>query len=271
MISSRTYVTRRLQKVLLLTLGLVLGIFATRAAQAKGTLVFQSIMDGLERRNFVFKASKTSLPTRIHAFRINPEKYAFRVVQPTNASTSTAHRLAREHNLLLAVNASFFDPAGKPLGLLIDQGHKTQGLRSVDWGVFSVSSTGKVSVNHTREFQPLDPVEAAFQAGPRLVVDGRPLKLKPQFGRRTALCIDTAEHVIVVVTESGILLADLAEIMARSPGDGGLGCVDAMNLDGGSSTQATLLHPNHPWDLIGGANVPVVLGIQPRITRSSHD
>ncbi len=271
MATSRPSSSLRPRKAALLALGLALGIFATTTVQAKGTLVFQTIIDGLERRDFVFKASKTSLPTQIHAFRIDPDKFEFRVVQAKTSGKATVHRLARNHNLLFAVNASFFDPAGKPLGLLIDQGQKVQRLRSVDWGVFSVSSTGKVQVNHTRDFQPVDPIQTAFQAGPRLVVDGRPLKLKPQFGRRTALCVDAAEYVIIVVTESGILLADLAELMSRSPGAGGLGCINAMNLDGGSSTQATLLHPVQPWDLIGGAKVPVALGIQPRTTRSAHD
>ena len=200
----------------------------------------------------------------IHAFRVDPRILRFRVVSATSGKRDTVRSITRQEGLILGVNASYFDEKERPLGLLIDKGKKIQKLRNVDWGVFQVTKAGAPTIVHARDYVVRPDTDAAVQAGPRLVVDGKVLKLKPQIARRTAVCVDRSERVVLVVTEGGLFLRDIAELMAKDVGSGGLGCKNALNLDGGPSTQAAFTLGTDSWDLYGGSSVPVVLGIQPR-------
>jgi len=248
---------------LLVTIGMVIFILSVRADE----LTFSPLLEGIDQRSFNYRSGSIPSSIRLNAFRIDPKIYRFRAVTSPDG-LDTVHRMARRERLLLAVNASFFTPEGEPLGLLIDQGKELQKLRRVDWGVFFVTKDGKAKIVHTTEFKSDPNIETAIQSGPRLVVSNRPLKLKPQIGRRTAVCIDQEGRVLLIVTEQSMLLQNFAELLALSPGDGGLGCAYALNLDGGSSTQATHLLPPKPWDLYGTSMVPVALGIQHRSSKT---
>jgi hypothetical protein len=100
------------------------------------------------------------------------------------------------------------------------------------------------------------------QGLPRLVVDGKPTKLKPQTAARTAVCAGGARAVVVVTTPAQAL--DLAELLARPRDRGGFGCTDALNLDGGPSTQASVRLPGLNLDVPGGWGVPNALVFVPR-------
>ncbi len=245
--------------ILLVLAGMGFCVWSLQANELR----FDSLLKGIEQRSFSFRPGTLSSPVRINAFRVDPKTYRFRAVKAASG-VDTVHRIARKERLLLAVNASFFTPDGTPLGLIIDRGNEVQKLRNVDWGVFFITRDGKARIVHTSDFKKSDDIEVAIQSGPRLVVAGRPLKLKPQIARRTAVCVDTENRVLLVVTEQGILLQDFANLLALSTGEGGLGCLYALNLDGGSSTQATHLLPPKPWDLYGTSMIPVALGIQHR-------
>ena len=130
----------------------------------------------------------------------------------------------------------------------------------MDWGVFYVTDDGTPRIVHTRDFVQRTNIVVAVQSGPRLVVDGAPLKLKPQIAKRSAVCLNASNQVTFIATERGLLLQDFANLLARPEGDGGFGCTFALNLDGGSSTQGILRSPRSPWHLIGGTQIPVALG-----------
>ena len=241
---------------------LVLGGIVGRASAEDGQIRFQKIVDGLERRSFSWQPPSGGPAVEVHAFRVDPKTHRFRVVRAKDGLRDSVHSIARKSGLFLAVNASYFDENDKPLGLLIDQGKKIQGLRNVDWGVFQVSSAGEASIVHTRDYTYSKRIDAALQAGPRLVVDGKALKLKPQIARRTAVCVDARGRVVLLVTEGGVFLQDLAELLMKPAGRGGLECQNALNLDGGPSTQGTLVMGPESWDVYGGSAIPVVLGVQ---------
>ncbi len=250
---------RRLATAGLLAAGLA---FGRHSAHAKG-LAFERLAEGLERRTFRWQSAQ-GMPVRVHAFRVDTRIWRFRAVRAPAGGRDTVHAMARREGLALAVNASFFDQRGRPLGLIVDRGRQIQPVRKVDWGVFFADRAGRARIVHARDYRQSPEIDVAVQSGPRLVVSGRVLDLRPQLGRRTAVCVEDSGRVLLVVTEQGVLLQDFAELLARSPGKGGLGCRDALNLDGGKSTQATLFLPGALWDLYGGALIPVVLGVQPR-------
>jgi len=238
------------------------GFLWQSAYAGDGQIHFKKVVDGLERRSFLWQPPSGGASQEVHAFRVDPRMHRFRVVSAAGAKRDTAHAIARSSGLFLAVNASYFDENDKPLGLLIDEGKERQSLRNVDWGVFQVSKSGEASIIHTRDYIKSLDTSAAVQAGPRLVVDGKALKLKPQIARRTAVCVDGRGLVVLLVTEGGVFLQDLAALLSQSEGAGGLGCRNALNLDGGPSTQGTFVMGSESWDVYGGTSVPVVLGVQ---------
>lgn len=54
---------------------------------------------------------------------------------------------------------------------------------------------------------------------------------------RSAIGLDAAGRVLLIASQGGLSLAAFAEWLAQPVAEGGVGCVDAMNLDGGPSTQ----------------------------------
>ncbi len=147
--------------------------------------------------------------------------------------TASVKELAAGTGARVAVNGGFFDEKAASLGLLVSGGKRLSPLRKADWGVLFVTPQRESRIVHTRDFDKELTVEFAIQAGPRLVVDGKPLTLKPQWDRRTAVGVrPEGRHLVVLVTAIPVSLADLAQLMGE-----GLGCSEALNLDGGSSTQ----------------------------------
>lgn len=192
----------------------------------------------------------------------------FRLIAATPApgiDRATVDTLRREHDAWLMVNGTFFDERGRALGLLQGTGAPLHPLRRADWGVFEVSARRGARLIHTRDYVAREDIEFAVQCGPRVVIDGRVPSLKPQVAQRTALCIRRGPtDLVVLVTRGRVDATPLAKWMAADPVDGGLGCRDALLLDGGPSTQLSARMPGVELDLAGGWPVPNGVGVVPR-------
>ena len=188
--------------------------------------------------------------------RVDLKRARLRVLdaQDYGQKSLTAAEFQRRSGAVAVWNGPFFDENGKPLGLLIEDGRKRNPLRNVDWGVFYEDSTG-AHIVHTKEWKEPQGVLQAIQVGPRLVVDRVPVSLKPQSARRTAMCLQDAEHLLVLVTDAELQASDLASLFVAHR------CQDALNLDGGPSTQLVARLPGRTIDLRGGWPVPVAIGI----------
>jgi hypothetical protein len=171
----------------------------------------------------------------------------------------TAAALREETGAAAAVNGGFFDEDWKPLGLRIAGGKIVIGLRPrVDWGVL-ILRRGRARIVHSREFRADPSIEQAIQVGPRLLVDGQPLRLKPQTARRTAVALDReGRSLTLVATYSAADPSRLAELLAK------LGFDSALMFDGGPSSQLSAALGPLRLDLRGGYAVPDVLLVRPR-------
>ena len=179
-----------------------------------------------------------------HVFRLDLEKVRLDIGLPEGLA-ATAKRIAKGTEALVSVNGGFFDERLRSLGLLISGGKRINPLRRADWGVLSIKNH-RARVVHTRDYKDELGTEFAIQVGPRLVVNGKPTKLRPQFGRRTALGIEAGgRHVLLVVSQRVMKTDAMAELMVE------LGSESALNLDGGSSTQL--------WSRFDG--IPQVVGV----------
>jgi uncharacterized protein YigE (DUF2233 family) len=245
-------------------LAFLLPLLAALAAPARAELVWRELAPGLEYAALSVPAAGDAVAG--HAFRADPRRVRVAVLDARREgrARASARELRAEGAALVAVNGGFFDEHGAPLGLVVSDGVQRNPLRRVDWGVFALRG-GAASIVHTREYVAAPDVAAALQVGPRLVVAGRPTQLKPQVSRRSALCVHPDGRVTLLVT--GALEAGaLARFLAPPAGEAGLACRDALNLDGGPSTQLSARAGDFALEVAGGWPVPnaVAFGQAPR-------
>lgn len=220
-----------------------------------------SLAPGLWYRAWSLVRSADSTTATGHVFRADPRIAHVTVLDARreDRTVTPVSVLREESGAYLVVNGGFFDERNRPLGLVVGDGHQKSSLRKVDQGVFFISQ-GKPIIQHSRDPLP-DDLDAALQAGPRLVVNGRPLRLKPQASRRTCLCLPGDGTVLILVLPTAVSLADLAAALVRLPSEGGLGCWGALNLDGGPSTQLSLATRELSLEVEGGWPVPNGLAV----------
>ncbi len=218
-------------------IGAVLFALAASAPRAAQGGDWEQLEAHLEYRKLEHTPGEHPRPVTIHAFRFAPDHFELRVrPAPDGERGAEVRTLAEDNEAIMAVNGSFFGTDRAPMGLVVSEGRETSPLRRVNWGVFFVAD-GRAGVVHSRDWQPPPALEFAIQAGPRLVVDGKSPSFKPQQARRTALGVTTSGQIVIVATEGALLTSDFAALLRRPESEGGLGCRDALNLDGGSSTQ----------------------------------
>lgn len=174
--------------------------------------------------------------SHIHVFRINLSENQINLIMAGDLShkQASAHEFARHSHALIAINGGFFDKDYHPLGLRISNQHQHNPLKKISWwGIFYIK-------NKTAHLSSLEAykndlnVDFAVQTGPRLLVNGKILSLKPGFAERSALGITPDGRVIILVTENTPMsTTSLASLLKTPP----LNCIDALNLDGGSSSQ----------------------------------
>lgn len=176
----------------------------------------------------------------LYAFKFSPKRYTLSLVRSVDMGDSSSNviTLAKYANALIAVNGGFFSPAAAPLGLRVRQGQVLNPVKPISWwGVFRIEK-GRPYITTWQDFKMTPDVSFATQSGPRLLIKGSIPSLKQGNADRTALCITKQGDVVVLATANASLtLRQLAELMRNSSHQGGLDCVDALNLDGGTSTQ----------------------------------
>ncbi|HVT62109.1 MAG TPA: phosphodiester glycosidase family protein [Legionellaceae bacterium] len=208
-------------------------LFGLMANLAYGS-PWQKIKPGLEYCDL--NPQSLSQWSHIHAFRIDLNQYELKIVlakdlpQPY-ASAQTYHHYGQA---LIAINGGFFNPNKTPLGLRISNYQLLNPLRPISWwGIFSIKNH-TASITSPYDFHSERNINFAIQTGPRLIISGRIPLLKTGFANRSALGITATGKVIMLVTENlPMTTTDLAKTMKQPP----LNCIDALNLDGGSSSQ----------------------------------
>ena len=207
--------------------------------------------------DLVYRAMKVA-SADAHVLQISTRTAAIRVLDSRTwgKTAMTVEEFAAASGAAAVFNGPFFDIDGSPMGLLVVDGKRTQKLRRADWGVFYVDGSGP-HVVHTSEYGTPDGVQQAFQVGPRLVVGGEVLGLKPQSARRTALCVQAGGGVLALVTSGSVQASALATWMKEQ------GCVDALNLDGGPSSQMWVKSGSVAVHEPGGTAVPIAVGVFP--------
>lgn len=185
----------------------------------------------------------------IHVFRIDLKKnflslITAREIPSTDTFIKTYVQYAKSKPLI-AINGGFFDNNHSPLGLRITNSHEISPLKNISWwGVFYIKNQ-KSYITKMKDFRAVKPIEFAIQSGPRLIINNQIPSLKPGKAERSALGITHKGEVLLLITDNhAISTTELAHLMRDAP----LNCINALNLDGGHSSQleantgAFLLH-----------------------------
>ena len=195
---------------------------------------WQTLESGIEYREL--DASPLTPWAHIHAFRIDLKHHQLNLVTAQSLAQKTAsiETLGRKNKALIAINGGFFDARFRPLGLRINQHDEYNSIKRISWwGVFLIKHQQPYILS-AREYQHDKDIEFAIQSGPRLIIDGTIPRLRPGIAERSALGITQHNKLIILVTENAIITTtELAELMKAPP----LNCINALNLDGGSSSQ----------------------------------
>lgn len=174
--------------------------------------------------------------SHIHVFRIDLNHNQLELVsaKKLKKSQATVEQFAKAAHANLAINGGFFDQKFQPLGLRVSENKMLNDLKQISWwGIFQIRNHHASIVKYA-QFHHDPHVQFAIQSGPRLLIHGKIPPLKPGHADRTALGITKDGHVILLVTDRAPLTTTgLASLMRSDP----LSCTDALNLDGGSSSQ----------------------------------
>jgi len=238
----------------LLVLLTVTGEVAISSGQE--ALRFLAVAPGISHATFDVHPPDSE-PFSGHAFRIDLGEAELRLVPASGPSPrQTVEQIASPFPAVVAVNASFFDNDGRAMGLAVSEGRLLATGRRASWGALVVSGADARIVLGSGISDPLAH-RLIVQGLPRLVVAGKVPGLKPQVAERTAVCAAGSRVVIVVVSKVESIA--FARFLAEPSEKSGLGCSDALNFDGGPSTQLVVRLPALTLSLRGGWGVPNAL------------
>ncbi len=257
----------------------VIFVFNTLQKASESQDRWHNLKPGLEYKitHLTLENKARKLEVTLHVLRIDPNKYRLKLLSSRligGKPADTIENLVKKSDALAAVNASYFDEHYQPLGYLKDRSHtlvKWIATGSAFTGVFRLQG-GKCFIESREKFktsyrqQPND--DFIIQAGPRLI-NQKQITSQVHAGgryRRTGIAIDKQNRIILYVTDPATptTLKELQELLALPKSQGGLNLVDALNLDGGSSSQMCILTDQTHLVIPGFSLIPVAIGIVPK-------
>ena len=196
-----------------------------------------------------------------HALKIDLDVAELRLIPAGGPSSRrTVEEVVAPYPAVVAINASFFDKEGRVMGLAVDEGQVMALSKQRSWGALVVDGK-KARIMLGADIQDHLAHRLIVQGIPRLVVGGTVQQLKPQVAARTAVCAEG--NVVVLVVSTKAEATAFARFLADPTDKDGLGCWDALNLDGGPSTQLVVKLPALALSLPGGWGVPNALVVVP--------
>ncbi len=221
---------------------------------------WQPLQQGLERRAIQILDENGRQTEKITLLRIDSSLFTFKIGyspgQPKPLAT-----WQEETGALIVVNGGFFTPEFVATGLIVVDGQPS-GSSYVGFGGMITMAESEVQVRSLleRPYQPTEIHDYALQAFPMLVLNGEAAYQTTDFdrARRTAIGVDGNGRILLILASWGsFTLAEFSSYLAAAD----FGLVNALNLDGGTSTGLILAEP--PESIPAFVAVPSVIIIFP--------
>ena len=220
---------------------------------------FQIIEPGLEYA----KLTPKELGKTLHVLRVDLKNFSLQPIDARKLGSSvlSVKDMASKTKALAVINANFFDKTNRPLGLILKDGKILNGFHPTRWYAAILFSKNRAKITKAFKKSQIKGYPNGLQAGPRLVIWGKTPKLKNESSPKSAVGIDSKGRVLLIASTGNIEIGNLARYLAKPTSKGGLGLSNAMNLDGGSSTQLFIKAGNINENISGLNRVPVGLGV----------
>ncbi len=222
---------------------------------------WEPLQAGLERRTIRLLDDNGRQTEQLTLLRIDPALFDFRIAYSPGQPKSLATWQA-ETGGLIVINGGFFTEEFLATGLIVADG-QVSGSSYVDFGGMVTVNENVVEVRSLRErpYAPTETFDYALQSFPMLVLNGEPAYQNEDFNtaRRTVIGIDDNGRVLLILAPWGsFTLAELSSYLASAD----FGLVQALNLDGGTSTGLVLAQPSE--SIPAFVAVPSVITVSPR-------
>lgn len=234
---------------------LLLLFVATSAAAVEPKFI--EIRRGIELSEYEFVSPEKIVPLTVIRVDTSSIKPKVLLLQPPG-------RVSEAQGLILGINANFFDPSKRPLGLVVSGGKRLRPIHrggSLLTGLFLFTTSGPEIIARENDYD-FSQVLEGIQAGPLLIQRSQQTVVKERGDstRRSAIALTRERKVLLVATKNrfpGLTLTEL-QIFLSTPQ---LRVTSALNLDGGASSQLFLSLPGMQGvDIFGGELVPVGVG-----------
>ncbi len=216
---------------------------------------------GVEVRSEIWKSSDGASDT-VSIVRFNLRYVKLSVAYQSDQPLSMEDWMQKEHATAL-INGGYFDGQDNATALVISNGQAFGTSYDGFGGMLDVDAQGHVQVRSLRE-QPYAPSEGltqATQCTPMLLLNGKRTQFNAdnKASPRSVVAMDKQGRLLFIVSPGAeFTLDDLAALLAKSD----LGLVNALNLDGGSSTGLYLNAGSQKITIDSYVNLPIVVVVK---------
>jgi uncharacterized protein YigE (DUF2233 family) len=208
----------------------------------------QAQLQTTQRRDFRDSSGKVSAAellltdgtteAEVQIVYFSPHDVRFQVIPNPEGSIEDVRSAVGGVTGIAGINGGYFEADLSPLGLLVSNGHMIHPIRKANLlsGIFLVKE-GRPQIVRARELSSVKGIEQAIQCGPFLVENGQPVPgLNTQrVAARTFVFFCGPSCWGFGICRS-VTLAAMGEILAEAKWIRDNRIIQALNLDGGSST-----------------------------------
>lgn len=226
--------------------------------------VWTQAAPGVQVRSETWQSpSNHQLSDTVSIVRFDLHNVTLSVAYQPNQPLSMQQWMQKEQAVAL-MNGGYFDSNDNATALVISNGQRFGTSYSGFGGMLYVDGQGNI---HLRSLsaQPYDPSEGitqATQCAPMLMVNGQ----RPPFddssdkaSPRSVAAIDKQGHLLLIASpDMDFTLADMATLLSHSD----LNLVNALNLDGGSSTGLFVNAGSQSINIDSYVNLPLVIVVK---------
>jgi exopolysaccharide biosynthesis protein len=228
---------------------------------------WEQVAPGVEYRQIEISPPLTVGRFKAQVFRLDPAQVRFQVHYEPGQAARISEWREDLGGALLIVNANFFTPEYRAVGLAVRDGQVFGASLSGYGGMFQVDGAGGVRVRSlvTEPYQSGENLWQAAQGFPLLLQDGgQPASVGAGFddpARRTMIGQDSAGRILLILTPTGQISLRNAIKWLNSQG-ATLDIQVAFGLDGGKSTGFYLSPGRQLYESIEA--VPAVIAVYPQ-------